>query len=97
MRTLEAISTILKKNKSRFRKVYKVREIGVFGSYARRRQKESSDVDILVEFDESPDLFTFLEFEGRLEKLLKTRVDLVTKQALRPELKERILSEVIYV
>lgn len=97
MRTLEAISTILKKNKSGFRKAYKVREIGVFGSYARRRQKESSDVDILVEFDETPDLFTFLEFEGRLEKMLKTRVDLVTKQALRPELKERILSEVVYV
>jgi hypothetical protein len=97
MRTLEAISTILKKNKSGFRKAYKVREIGVFGSYARRRQKESSDVDILVEFDESPDLFTFLEFEGKLEKLLKTKVDLVTKQALRPELKERILSEVVYV
>ena len=97
MRTLESISTILKKNKSGFHETYKVREIGVFGSYARRRQKADSDVDILVEFDEAPDLFTFLEFEGRLEKLLKKKVDLVTKQALRPELRERILREVVYV
>jgi uncharacterized protein len=97
MRTFDSISTILKKNKSGFHKAYKVREIGVFGSYARHRQKVGSDVDILVEFDEAPDLFTFLEFEGRLEKLLKTKVDLVTKQALRPELRERILREVVYV
>jgi predicted nucleotidyltransferase len=40
---------------------------------------------------------TFLALEGKLEKLLKTKVDLVTKQALRPELMERILSEVVYV
>ena len=59
MRTLESISTILKKNKSGFHETYKVREIGVFGSYARRRQKADSDVDILVEFDEAPDLFLF--------------------------------------
>lgn len=97
MRTLEAISAVLKKNKAGFHKAYKVREIGVFGSYARHRQKEGSDVDILVEFDEAPDLFTFLEFEGRLEKLLKQKVDLVTKQALRPELRERILREMVYV
>ncbi len=97
MRTLDTIRAILKRNKSGFHKAYKVRELGVFGSYARHRQKEGSDVDILVEFDEAPDLFTFLEFEGRLEKLLKTKVDLVTKQALRPELRERILREVVYV
>jgi len=50
-----------------------------------------------VEFDEAPDLFTFLEFEEKLEKLLKQKVDLVTKQALRPERRERILREVVYV
>ena len=97
MRTLETISKILKKNKYHLYEAYGVKEIGIFGSYARHRQKEGSDVDILVEFEESPDLFTFLDFEVKLEKLLKIKVDLVTKQALRPELKERILNEVVYV
>ncbi len=97
MRTLATIHKILEKNKPHLHEAYKVKEIGVFGSYARDRQKEGSDVDILVEFEESPDLFTFLAFEVQLEKLLKMKVDLVTKQALRPELKERILSEVVYV
>jgi len=97
MRTLDTISRILKKNMSGMREAYKVKELGVFGSYARHRQKDGSDVDILVEFEESPDLFTFLQFEAQLEKLLKIKVDLVTKQALRPELKERILNEVVYV
>jgi hypothetical protein len=97
MRTLDTISKILKNNRGHLLAAYRVKEIGIFGSYARQRQKESSDVDILVEFEESPDLFTFLQFEAQLEKLLKIKVDLVTKQALRPELKERILSEVVYV
>lgn len=97
MRTLDTISKILKNNKPHLHEAYKVKEIGVFGSYAHRRQKESSDVDILVEFDESPDLLTFLAIEMQLEKLLKLRVDLVTKQALRPELRDRILNDVVYV
>jgi hypothetical protein len=54
-------------------------------------------VDILVEFEEVPDLLTFIEIEIYLEKLLKKKVDLVRKGAIRPELKKRILSEVMAV
>lgn len=56
-----------------------------------------SDVDILVEFEEVPDLFDFIGVERYLEKILRERVDLVRKTAVREELRENILDEVVYV
>ncbi|MBF0473131.1 MAG: nucleotidyltransferase family protein [Nitrospirae bacterium] len=76
---------------------YKVKEIGIFGSVVRGETKQKSDIDILVDFYEIPDLIKFIELEGYLEKLLKSRVDLVDKQGLKPRIKETILSEVFYI
>ena len=97
MDSLNSISKILQDNKRFFREKYNVTEIGIFGSYARKRQKKKRDIDILVEFEKAPDLFTFLKLERHLESLLHTKVDLVRKKALRPQLKDHILSEVIYL
>ena len=58
---------------------------------------EEVDVDILVEFQKVPDLFTFIELEIYLERILKKKVDLVEKNGLRPRLKDIILNEVVYV
>lgn len=76
---------------------YKVSEIGIFGSTARGGQNGTSDIDILVDFREVPDLLKFVELELYLEKLLKRKVDLVDKQGLRSELRDDILNEVVYV
>jgi len=97
MRTLKEIDQILKEHKEVLYKKYKVKEIGIFGSFVRSEQKQKSDIDILVEFEEVPDLFKFLELERYLERILKRKVDLVRKQAVRPELKNIILNEVIYI
>jgi len=97
MASLKDLSKILREHKNDFQGKYKVSEIGIFGSHVRKEQKADSDVDILVEFDEAPDLFTFIEFEEYLERLLNTKVDLVQKKALRPQLKKNILEEVVYV
>ena len=51
----------------------------------------------LVEFEEVPDLFKFIELERYLERILKKKVDLVEKNGLRPRLKDIILNEVVYV
>ena len=59
--------------------------------------KRGSDVDILVDFDEAPDLLTFIELERYLERQLRKKVDLVDRGGLRPQLRERILNEVLYV
>lgn len=97
MRPYKKIEEILKRHKKELAEKYKVRELGLFGSYVRGEQKKRSDVDILVEFEEVPDLFKFLELERYLERLLRLKVDLVRKKALREELKDRILSEVVNI
>lgn len=76
---------------------YKVKELGIFGSVMRGEQKKRSDVDILVDYKEIPDLIEFIALENYLEKILKKKVDLVHKKSVRPELKEIILNEVIYL
>jgi uncharacterized protein len=97
MRTLAEISNILRQHITEFQEKYKVKEIGIFGSYVKGQQNESSDVDILVEFDDTPDLLTFLEFEGYVEKILGEKTDMVRKKALRLELRDDILRDVVYL
>lgn len=79
---------ILGKHKKDLCEQYKVKEIGIFGSFVRGEQKKRSDVDILVDFAESPDF---------LEEILNKKVDLVRKPVIRKELRDQVLSEVIYV
>ena len=97
MKTLEEIEKILREHKGELREKFKVKEIGIFGSYVRGEAKETSDVDILVEFDETPSLFEFIELETYLSDLLGVKVDLVMKKALKPHIKQHILREVVYV
>ena len=76
---------------------YKVKEIGIFGSYVKNKQKKGSDLDILVEFEEVPSLIEFVEMENFLSDRLKIKVDLVMKKALKPHIGKEILKEVIYL
>jgi len=93
MKNLNEIREILKQQKEFLKKKYKIKEIGIFGSYVRGEQTYTSDVDILVEFYEIPDFLTFLEIERFLEELLGVKVDLVRKSALRKEIYEQVLQE----
>lgn len=91
------IVKMLESKQEDLKRQYSVRKIGVFGSYARSEQTTESDVDILVEFSTPVDLFEFIGLKQYLESLLGKKVDLVTVKALKPQLKDRILSEVVYV
>ena len=95
MKDLEDIRKLLAAHKKELKEKYGVREIGIFGSIVRGEQKKASDVDILVDFDQVPDLLEFVSLERRLEEILGLKVDLVRKQVIRPELRDRILSEVV--
>ncbi|MCI0469338.1 MAG: nucleotidyltransferase family protein [Nitrospirae bacterium] len=97
MKTLEEIKTILGDHKAEVIQKYKVSELGIFGSFVRGEQKQRSDIDILVDFYEIPDLFKFIELERYLQKLLRKKVDLVDKQGIKPQLKDIILKEVVYL
>lgn len=97
MKTLDEIKKILSAHKRELEEKYKIKEIKVFGSYVRNEQKKRSDVDILVDFYELPDLFKFIEIEEYLESILGIKVDLVRKPVLRVELRDKILSEAIEI
>jgi uncharacterized protein len=73
-----------------------VARVAVFGSVARREVTERSDIDILVEFSRTPDLFEFVALKRWLGRRLGRRVDLVTAPALRPQMRQRVLAEAIY-
>ncbi|GEL77054.1 nucleotidyltransferase family protein [Tenuibacillus multivorans] len=74
---------------------YHVSKIGYFGSYARNEQTDDSDIDILVEFSKPVGL-EFIELKHYLEGALNKKVDLVTARALKPQIRDQILQEVIY-
>jgi predicted nucleotidyltransferase len=97
MKGIEEITKILNKNKTQFKNKFKVKEIGLFGSYIKNEQTKKSDLDILVEFEKPIDFFDYLEFEEYLADLLGIKVDLVMKKALKPNIGRKILKEVIYV
>ena len=97
MRTLKEIQKILKEHKEELSEKYGVNGLAIFGSYVKGEQNKRSDIDIIVEFEEVPDLLKFIELERYLGRLLGKKVDLVRKQAVRAELKDRILNEMISI
>ena len=78
-------------------KRYKVKSLGIFGSYVRGEQHPRSDLDLLIEFYDAPSLLKFIELEYLLSDLLGMKVDLVMKDALKPAIGKRILREVITI
>ena len=76
---------------------YNVKRLGIFGSVARGDSKKDSDVDILVEFKSPVGFFDFIMLENYLTESLGRKVDLVTKEALKPLIRDDVLNDVIYV
>ena len=78
----EKIVKILQKNYNYLVSEYCVKRIGLFGSYARNLFTESSDIDIVVEFD-PPIGFRFIEFSEYLENLFNKKVDILTPAGIK--------------
>ena len=97
MKTITEIRTLLSGHKNEIVEKYGVKEIGIFGSYLREEQKETSDIDILVEFIRPVGMLTFINLKNYLSDLFGINVDLVMKKALKPRIGQKILSEVVYV
>jgi predicted nucleotidyltransferase len=75
---------------------FNVSKIGYFGSFAENRQQEGSDIDILVEFSK-PIGWDFFDLQELLEKELHRKVDLVSINALKLQLRDIILTQVKYI
>ncbi len=93
--TLRRSAAILRKEMPELSARYRVKSLGLFGSYVRNQQTARSDLDILVDFDKTPDLFVLMDLEEHLERVLKIKVDLVPRHALRGDIGKRILNEVV--
>lgn len=76
---------------------YKLRSLGVFGSYTRNEQNSKSDLDVLIDYEEAPSLFTLIKLEYHLSELLGVNIDLITRKGIKPPLRKRILEEVVYL
>ncbi|MEF8772569.1 nucleotidyltransferase family protein [Halodesulfurarchaeum sp.] len=97
MRDAEAIREELTSLKSDLEATYPIRELGLFGSYARDEQGPESDLDILVTFDRPVTLFELVRLENELSRHLGTDVDLVTRESLRPQIRSQVEKDVVYV
>ena len=97
MTTLEEIMTKIKNDMPYFADKYKVKSLGIFGSYVRGEQKKRSDLDVLVEFIEPIGLLQYVALERELGEHTGKKVDLVMKTALKPVFRENIIREVVYI
>ncbi len=76
---------------------YHIRALGVFGSYVRNEQTPSSDLDVLVEFETLPGLFTYVELQEQLAALLGVPVDLVHRADVKPHIAESLFAELVLI
>ncbi|MBM4406235.1 MAG: nucleotidyltransferase family protein [Chloroflexi bacterium] len=90
------IGQLLQRRLPYLRRKYNVKRLALFGSVARDRMRPGSDVDVLVEFSQPIGLFAFLDLKTELEHLLGRPVDLVTADALKPQMRDKILGEAIH-
>ena len=91
------VITRMRNQAGQLRRQFAIQNLAVFGSVARGEACADSDVDVLVSFDGTADFDRFMGLKLHLEDLLGVSVDLVTPQALRPELRSRIEGEAIRV
>lgn len=95
--TTNQIVDYLRTQKDFLKKEFKVKKIGIFGSYARGDVHEESDIDIVVEL-EKPDLFYMIGIKQAIEEVLGRKVDVVRlRERMNKALKRRIEQDVIYV
>jgi hypothetical protein len=90
---------ILKRLRENVKKIktFGVKKIGLFGSYLKDKQKESSDIDFIVEFEEDKKTFdNFIELAFFLEEIFKKQVDLLTLESISPYIKPYIEKEIVY-
>lgn len=96
MKSLLEIKSILQSNKPYLQEKYKIKELGIFGSQAREKSTGKSDIDILIEFKESPGL-KFVDLADELEELLGKKVDLVSKNGVKSKYLKQIEEDLVNV
>jgi uncharacterized protein len=94
MQTSQQIIDVLCLHRDELRRLG-VRRLGLFGSAARGEATEASDLDFLVEFERKT-FDAYMDVKELLERTFERRIDLVVAEAVKPQLKPRILQETVY-
>lgn len=94
---IKELKPLLESLKEVVKERYKAEILGIFGSYSRGEEREQSDLDILVRFEEDADLIHFIGLSLFLEEKLSLKVDVVPYDAIRKEFKDIILRETVYL
>jgi predicted nucleotidyltransferase len=95
--TAGQILNVLREEFPYLKEHFKIASLSLFGSFVKDKQTSESDVDILVAFSEIPGFFEFIKLENYLADKLDRRVDLVMKDALKPNIGSRAIEEAISV
>jgi hypothetical protein len=93
----ETILTRLRQALPSLERRYPIRFLGLFGSVARGDAGPSSDVDVLVEFSAPVSLTTFLSLETELAAIAGRKVDLISRQALKPFMQQHVMRDLVAV
>lgn len=96
--SFEAIKSFLVENRYFLKESFGIKKAGIFGSFVKGEQKNSSDIDLLIEFEESKETFrNYMKLKFFLEDAFGRKVDLVITDSIKPLIKEDILREAVYV
>ena len=94
----EDVIYYLNKNKELLHKRFGVNRIGIFGSFVKQCQTDSSDIDIVIEMEKTKkNIHSFLKLKRFLEKELARKIDMGFEDSLKPAVKDEIKEEIIYV
>jgi len=98
MKDIEEIVEYLRANKEVLRDNFGVTRLGIFGSFVRHRQRISSDIDLIVDFEKGrKNIHAFLRLKRFLEKELSRKVDMGFEHSLKPVVRENIKGRILYV
>ena len=96
MKSLQEIKLTLSKHKQKLFAEYPIKSMAIFGSYARKEQKDESDLDLMVEFNGKIGI-RFIDLAEEIESLIGFKVDLVSRKGIKDKYFQSIQSELIYV
>ena len=97
MTNLERLKKSINQHKGLLKEKYQVVSLNLFGSYLREEETPESDIDLLVEFNKTIDLFRFIALENFLSGICGRKVDLVMKNSLKPRIKDSVLREAVQI
>ncbi len=96
MKTLSEIKSVLSQHRAALFQKYHLKEMGIFGSASRGEATITSDIDIMIDYEGQMGL-EFIDLADELEDILQSKVDLVSRQAIKPKLFSRIQGDLVYV